>query len=134
MRVVVCGGRDFTDYRYFAARLCAIRDERGGFDVIIHGGAKGADWCAHLFASSGPPNSESVYQANWALHGSRAGPMRNERMLVEGRPDLVVAFPGGRGTADCIRRARKLGIEVIEVPKKTSSNLLPPSTSNPEGK
>lgn len=31
------------------------------------------------------------------------------------RPDLVVAFPGGRGTADMVRRATAAGIEVIRV-------------------
>jgi len=36
-------------------------------------------------------------------------------MLDEGRPTLVVEFPGGRGTADLIRRARSAGVEVIEV-------------------
>jgi UDP-N-acetylmuramoylalanine-D-glutamate ligase len=36
-------------------------------------------------------------------------------MLAEGKPDLVVAAPGGRGTADMVRRARDAGIEVVEV-------------------
>jgi hypothetical protein len=43
--------------------------------------------------------------------------MRNQQMLDEGRPTLVVAFPGGRGTADMMRRARVAGIEVIEISK-----------------
>ena len=37
------------------------------------------------------------------------------RMLEEGRPDLVIAFPGGRGTADLVARARRAGVEVMEV-------------------
>jgi ABC-type sugar transport system substrate-binding protein len=36
-------------------------------------------------------------------------------MLDEGKPDIVVAFPGGTGTADMVRRARKAGVVVIEV-------------------
>ena len=44
-----------------------------------------------------------------------AGPERNARMLAEGRPDLVVAFPGGTGTADMVRRAKAAGVRVVEV-------------------
>jgi hypothetical protein len=36
-------------------------------------------------------------------------------MLMEGKPDLVVAFPGGRGTANMIEQARKAGVEVLEI-------------------
>jgi hypothetical protein len=35
-------------------------------------------------------------------------------MLDEGKPQLVVAFPGGRGTADMIGRARAAGVPVVE--------------------
>lgn len=33
----------------------------------------------------------------------------------EGKPDLVVAFPGGSGTADCVRRAKAAGVEVLVI-------------------
>ncbi len=59
--------------------------------------------------------SPEVYEADWHEHGRAAGPIRNARMIAEGRPDLVIAFPGGRGTADMVSRARKAGIEVREV-------------------
>jgi hypothetical protein len=52
--------------------------------------------------------------ADWSI-GRKAGPIRNQRMLDEHKPDLVVAFPGGRGTADMVRRARKSGVEVTEI-------------------
>jgi hypothetical protein len=39
-------------------------------------------------------------------------------MLVEGKPDLVVAFPGGRGTAGMMRLAKAANVEVIEVPER----------------
>lgn len=48
-------------------------------------------------------------------YNAKAGPDRNQRMIDEGRPDLVVAFPGGRGTADMIRRATEAGIEVFRI-------------------
>lgn len=47
-----------------------------------------------------------------ATNGKAAGPIRNQRMLDEGKPDLVVAFPGGRGTADMVRRAKAAGVPV----------------------
>jgi hypothetical protein len=46
--------------------------------------------------------------------GRDAGRVRNERMLVEGRPELVIAFRGGRRTEHMVRIARHAGIEVIE--------------------
>jgi hypothetical protein len=36
-------------------------------------------------------------------------------MLEEGKPDLVVAFPGGTGTANMVKQARAAGVEVLEV-------------------
>jgi hypothetical protein len=48
-------------------------------------------------------------------HGRAARPIRNQRMLDEGKPDLVVAFPGGRGTTDMIRRAERAGVPVRQV-------------------
>ena len=44
-----------------------------------------------------------------------APPLRNQRMLDEGKPDLVVAFPGGGGTKDMVRRAVKAGVPIHEV-------------------
>jgi hypothetical protein len=56
-----------------------------------------------------------VYQADWKGLGRKAGPIRHQQMLDESQPALVVAFPGGRGTADMVCRARGADIEVIEV-------------------
>lgn len=121
IRVLVCGGRDFQDYRLFARELCRVRDERGGISQIIHGGAKGADWCAHLFANAVGANiDEWIFCADWKAHGRKAGPMRNQRMLDEGRPNLIIAFHGGRGTADMVRRGRRAGIEVIEAAQSST--------------
>ena len=52
------------------------------------------------------------HTAQWAKYGKAAGPMRNQEMLDSGI-DLVVAFPGGRGTADMLDKARLAGV-VIE--------------------
>jgi hypothetical protein len=125
LRILVCGGRDFTDYLHFAREMNAIRDEHGGFSAIIHGAAKGADWCAHLYANAAGCKANGVeewsFPADWKTHGRVAGPLRNARMIAEGRPDLVIVFPGGRGTADMVRKALAAGIPIHVVPTPTAS-------------
>jgi hypothetical protein len=59
--------------------------------------------------------SRIVEVATATDQNSQAGPLRNQRMLDEGKPDLVVAFPGGGGTKDLVRRAVKAGVSVHEV-------------------
>ncbi len=125
-RILVCGGRDFTDFSLLSKTLNAICVAHGWWiDVhdnpsfcvhIISGGAQGADALAKRWAQlHGCPFTE--FPADWDRHGEAAGPIRNQQMLDEGRPMLVVAFPGGKGTADMVRRAREAGVEVIEVEK-----------------
>lgn len=110
MRVLVCGGRDYQD----EVRVAAVLSGIGGISQIIHGGERGADDLARVWAiRSGITDRQ--FNANWSANGKAAGPIRNQRMLDEGKPDLVVAFPGGRGTADMVRRARQSGVPVMEI-------------------
>ena len=113
MRVLVCGGRNYTDGSRLSAVLHKLHQE-AGIDLIIEGGAKGADFLAHVWATMEDVPTER-FEADWENQGSFAGPARNKRMLDEGKPDLVIAFPGGRGTADMCRKARRAGVEVIEI-------------------
>ena len=108
MRVLVCGGREYDD----KARVFAVLDEINP-TFVIHGNARGADSLAHEWAISRHRHGVAC-PANWARDGRRAGPLRNQRMLGHG-PDLIIAFPGGRGTADMVARAQKAGIPVREV-------------------
>lgn len=112
-RVLVCGGRDYRDQARVFAVLDKLHNE-AGISCIIQGGAKGADRLASMWADRARVDDE-LYEADWENQGSFAGPARNKRMLEEGRPDLVVAFPGGRGTADMVRKARRAGVEVVEI-------------------
>lgn len=116
MRVLVCGGRDYLDYKHLGATLFNILDIgfTGKRHTIIQGEAKGADFLSKVFAYEYELKVES-FPANWKKYGKAAGGIRNQQMLDEGKPDLVVAFPGGTGTADMVRRAKKVGVEVIEV-------------------
>jgi hypothetical protein len=81
---------------------------------IVSGGAQGADYAAEVFAQERGIDL-AVYKADWLAHGRAAGSIKNQRMLDEEKPDLVIAFPGGRGTADVKRRAREAGVPVYEV-------------------
>ena len=115
MRVLVCGGRDFDDYNLLADTLLGLLEQYGSKDVIfISGRARGADSLGEWFAKAN--NYELlVFPADWGKFGKAAGFIRNQQMIDEGKPDLVVAFPGGRGTQDMVKRAKKHGIKVDEV-------------------
>jgi hypothetical protein len=113
MKVLICGGRDFADYDYLKTVLSALQVTREPFTAIIHGCARGADTLAGQYADR--HNIQvAPFPADWQKHGRSAGPIRNKRMLVDGKPDLVVAFPGGRGTANMIQQAKAAGVEVID--------------------
>jgi YspA, cpYpsA-related SLOG family len=113
-RVLVCGGRDYNDRDHVWNTLTALDHMLGPFSVIIHGAARGADSLAKEWALATGRKEES-YKADWGRLGPAAGPIRNQKMINEGRPDLVIGFSGGRGTADMCRRARAAGIKVIEI-------------------
>lgn len=66
------------------------------------------------------PFKVTMFTADWDKHGKSAGPIRNQAMLsgtIGDLADLLIAFPGGRGTEDCIRQADLLGIPLLEVPR-----------------
>lgn len=111
--MLVCGGRDFADYDHVRETLDAFIDL--GITELIHGGANGADALAARWAKEADVCT-TVFNADWSI-GRAAGPQRNQRMLDFGRPDVVVAFPGGRGTADMIRRAKAAGVPVMQSPR-----------------
>jgi len=114
-RVLVCGGRDFNNKEKVFSVLNSY-DQDYDFTAVIHGAAKGADSAAGLWASSQQHIKEIRFPANWKKYGKAAGRIRNKRMLEEGKPDLVIAFPGGRGTFNMVMEARAAGIEVIDIP------------------
>jgi len=116
MRVLVCGGRDFHDMQLLVRALDALH-ARFRFRSLIHGGARGADQLAGRWARSGVLGASNVqvFEADWNKYGASAGPVRNQKMLDEGQPALVVAFPGGAGTRDMVGRALKAGVRTIKV-------------------
>lgn len=113
MRLLVCGGRDYGD-QDAAFRLLDRIHALCPVTCVIQGDARGADRLAKDWAiSRGVPHDD--YPAQWRVHGKSAGPLRNRQMLAEGRPDKVVAFPGGSGTADMMKISRAAGLHVLVV-------------------
>ena len=123
MKILVCGGRAFHDY----AALEAILSTYPACTHIVHGGATGADTLAERYAKARAlnvttfpahwrdltaPGAVVKYQRNGTPYNAAAGAARNRRMLDTSMPDLVVAFPGGTGTQDMTRYARKQGYTV----------------------
>lgn len=119
MRIIVCGGRD---YGVFPPNLMRMSDQEleatilrvnaevelvttvldiVGPTEIGQGGAKGADALALKYALDHGVKYRT-YFADWERWGNVAGPKRNRLMYELFGPQLVVGFPGGRGTANML--------------------------------
>lgn len=132
IRVLVCGGRDYDNLEYMKIKLREL------FDVddtvtLIHGDANGADRLSEKALEGYFRGGFEVkrFPADWhdlshrdalirtrrdgTKYDARAGYRRNQKMLAEGSPAFVVAFPGGKGTADMVRQAKAAGIKVIKI-------------------
>jgi len=121
MKVLVCGGRDFTD----KAWLWSVLDAKHlalPIRMIIQGEARGADTLAKEWAASNKVPCLSV-PADWEAHGKRAGFIRNALMLTF-EPDLVLATPGGKGTNMMCVLAEKKGtpIEYLRIQDATDQD------------
>ena len=112
MRVIVCGGRDFNNRGLVFGFLGEFHAETP-ITHLIEGGAKGVDALAREWACVNNIKSTTCI-ADWKLYGRGAGPVRNQKML-EMEPECVIAFAGGSGTEDQVRRAIQKGINVIRV-------------------
>jgi len=113
MKILVCGGRNYRDFATIMAILYGYNRSEGSPHDLIHGDADGADRLAAIAADTLGWRVHA-FPADWNRHGRSAGPLRNLRMLAE-KPDLVIAFPGGRGTADMVEKARAAGVNVREI-------------------
>ena len=138
MLVLVCGGRDYGDVVTKGKLPEKVEEYRNVFRVldsfavensiyflpvdnwlpsdieIISGMARGADSVAVDWAVVNWCKVHE-YPARWKEYGKRAGILRNKQMLEEGKPDVVIAFPGGKGTANMIKIAEEAGVRVVRV-------------------
>ena len=108
-RVLVCGGRNYQDLDEVVRVLHQLQPK-----LIIHGGASGADTLAGMYADTFKiPKEVYLPDRNLDGFGRDWKFRRNTRMLENGKPTLVVAFPGGPGTADTVRKAEARGLYTI---------------------
>lgn len=114
MRLLVCGGTKYGHKKQ--ERELILLELESWFTVypnleIIEGAAPGVDTIAGQWASlNGIPRH--TFPANWSRCGKAAGPFRNTRMLVQGKPDRVLAFPGDKGTQNMMAQAIAAGVPV----------------------
>lgn len=110
LKVVVTGGRDYKDEKKVIQVLNLIRPR-----VLIAGGATGVDTFAVRWAEANGIKYTEIL-AEWSKYGNAAGPIRNREMLKQIQDTgLLLAFPGGRGTKNCVETARHLKIPVVFV-------------------
>lgn len=113
MTIAVTGGRSYANHRAVFAALDVLHSQRP-ITKLVHGDAFGADRIAEGWARQ-KGITVIAYPADWKRHGKSAGPRRNGHMLRETRPKLLLAFPGGPGTANCVQQAEQLKIEIVRV-------------------
>lgn len=93
------------------------------FHTLIHGAALGADiMAAGLVEDSNLQYADSEYwteilpfPADWNRYGKSAGYIRNQQMLDEGKPDMVLAFVDkpleeSKGTRNMVHLAKLAGL------------------------
>jgi len=133
MRILVCGGRTYDD-RDLVWRTLDDYQRHYGSITIIQGGATGADALAKEWCYRQPNVTLISVPANWgdlshpdalictradgSKYDANAG-IRSYAEMLDEKPDLVLAFPGNKGTRDMLRRAedaKKKGMP-IEIKK-----------------
>jgi NADPH:quinone reductase-like Zn-dependent oxidoreductase len=114
MRILVCGGRHFEDAEKIHRELSRLHWRRP-VTVLIHGSVSGVGIAAEAWARR-IGIAVVRYPPNWEFFGKRAEALRNAFMIEDSRADLVLAFPGGRHTADLAARASDAGIAVLTIP------------------
>lgn len=109
MRVLVCGGRKYWNKEKVRGVLDTLLKSTA-IKSVVHGAATGVDSLAGEWARKNNITEER-FPADWK-QGKKAGPIRNQQM-IDTNPDLVIAFPGGKGTEDLVMRAWSKGITVL---------------------
>ncbi len=123
--VLVCGGRNYNDKQKLYSVLDQMHDVGGPpyymeITEIVNGAATGADklssdWARDRKKHNGTKIRCYEFPADWDTHGLSAGPVRNKQMVDVRKPEVVVAFPGGKGTANMVSVAQQAGIPVVSI-------------------
>jgi len=121
MNVIVCGGRGYSDRAKVDDVLDTLHWQRP-IKSILQGGATGADELGRDWADRKNVKVRT-YIAGKKTSGRASWSRGNQRMIDEGKPDLVVAFPGVKRTADMIRRARLAGVTTLLIDGASDDGL-----------
>ena len=111
-RLIIAGGREFSDYPLLAASVAEFVNELDDPEIeIVCGCAKGADSLGEKYGQS-KGYKINYYKPNWDLYGKAAGMIRNGIMAQNA--DGLIAFWDGRskGTKNMIGLARRQGLKV----------------------
>lgn len=118
VRLLVCGSRTLEDKQNYIESTLNKLVGHNHVDILICGMARGADIIAFHWAY-GKGIKIVEYHADWKTHGKKAGSIRNQRMLDEGKPTHVIAFQdcrkdkdGSNGTNHMIRISKEKGLKV----------------------
>lgn len=133
--IQITGGREYTDGSAIYNTMKPYIEKYGAKNVLIrHGGARGADSLSHFQARRlGVPDDHiqarkpEYYGYSWDLdkEGNAAGNLRNIAMLEEEpKPDIVLAFPGGKGTANMIEFAKERQILIVIYNDEFSKDVI----------
>lgn len=111
MRLLICAGRHYADTLMCERVLDAYRDIKC-VQVLIHGASQ---FLGNVLEDWAREHEIDVvrYPPNWKKHGKQAERQRNQFMLNDSRPDVVIALPGGDDTRELILQARAAGIHVL---------------------
>ncbi|MFZ1005386.1 MAG: SLOG family protein [Candidatus Sulfotelmatobacter sp.] len=128
MRVLVCGGRNYANKKCVYEELDRLHAVQN-IAFLMQGGATGADALARSWAMSrqvpqmeypaawkdlSHPDARVKTRADGSRYDANAGHRRNQVMLDE-KPDRVVAFPGGFGTRDMCQLAAAAKIPIDHI-------------------
>jgi hypothetical protein len=119
---MVCGSRHIEDREFIYGHLDGLAADNQ-IERLIVGDARGVDKIALEWAEARGVAS-TRYKADWLKLQRAAGPVRNQRMINDGKPDLVVAFWDGvtPGTRDATTQAVTAGVIVTIIPTGRQSN------------
>ena len=110
MIILCCGDREWKNEISIERELETYSRDT----VIIHGNARGADKLSSIVGKRLGFKEIISFPANWFKYGRAAGPIRNQQMIDEGKPDYIIAFhsdiKSSKGTKDMLNRASKHGI------------------------
>jgi len=111
-RLLICGDRDWKNFQFILTKLSEFH-QKTPVEVVIEGEANGADMMAR-FAAERLGIPVLPFKANWGVYERAAGPIRNQKMLKEGKPTRVWAFhnfiENSKGTKHMVGISRKAGI------------------------